>query len=299
MYNINDKIDEVSTLPAEQFNSLKNELENLITGTGQTLSSADNFQIAKSVADYSAYGDCYTDTGSASAYVLSPVGSLKAAHNYANGMRVRFFAANNNSGACTINVNSLGVKDIKNPDGTALKADTIRQNQVIELVYQSPNFVYPDYAQGDARYIRSSVFLPVTFLVKRTSNQTLVSSGPGVRTPILFDSILNDSKSFYTAATGKFQPNFPCLFQFTLNGLVTINAAGTAGLAITKNGTDDFATQNLNGVTSENISISGACLLNGTTDFVEFILAASGGPLTATYTTNNEAISFGSLMMVL
>ncbi len=77
------------------------------------------------------------DTGSANAYAvtLSPVPTA-----YFAGMKVKFKAANANTGASTINVNSLGVQTIKIHVTDALIAGDVPQNAVIELVYDGVNF---------------------------------------------------------------------------------------------------------------------------------------------------------------
>ena len=77
------------------------------------------------------------DTGSANAYVvtLSPVPS-----SYTAGMRVIMKAANSNTGASTINVNSLGVKSIKKNVSEALGLGDIIADEIVELLYDGTNF---------------------------------------------------------------------------------------------------------------------------------------------------------------
>jgi hypothetical protein len=78
-----------------------------------------------------------TDSGGANAYVvaLSP-----AATAYTAGMVVRFKAANANTGASTLNVNGLGLKNIYTRAGTALAANDILAGQVCECVYDGTQF---------------------------------------------------------------------------------------------------------------------------------------------------------------
>lgn len=77
------------------------------------------------------------DSGAADAYVvtLSPVPA-----GYTNGMVVRFKAANANTGASTVNVNSLGVKNITKRYNTALIANDILANAIITAVYDGTQF---------------------------------------------------------------------------------------------------------------------------------------------------------------
>jgi len=81
--------------------------------------------------------DYAADTGAADAYAiaLSPV--LPA---YITGMPIHFKAANANTGASTLNVNALGVKDIKKNYNAALVADDIKAGQMVTVVYDGVNF---------------------------------------------------------------------------------------------------------------------------------------------------------------
>lgn len=133
------KVDNVSSLSAAEFNNYIDELENIIKDTGISLAEGDVHQIGKSIANYLAGGDYYTESGAANAYVCAAVGSKQAPTEYSNGMRVRFMVGNANTGASTINVNALGVKDIKRDDGSALTAGDLAQNDYVMLQFDSGN----------------------------------------------------------------------------------------------------------------------------------------------------------------
>jgi hypothetical protein len=76
-------------------------------------------------------------SGSANAYVVA----TPALAAYAAGNIVRFKANFTNTGAATINVNSLGAKSIKKLDGaTALAANDIISGQIVEVEYDGTNF---------------------------------------------------------------------------------------------------------------------------------------------------------------
>lgn len=117
MVNIVTKING-DTLSAAEFNQLPDELENLVTDSTQTPSAAILDQVSKGIANYSTVGTYFIDSGAANAYVLSPVSPFKAPTSYFDGMLLRFRAGNANTGASTINLNALGVKSIKENDGT-------------------------------------------------------------------------------------------------------------------------------------------------------------------------------------
>lgn len=125
-------------LTADEFNDIPEEEENLITSTGQTLSAGDLHQIAKAVATYAAVGDFYNDSGSANAYVLSPLASFLAPVKYWDGMRVRFRISHTNTGPATVNVNSLGIKAIVKEDGvTQLSAGDLPIGEHGELIFHA------------------------------------------------------------------------------------------------------------------------------------------------------------------
>jgi hypothetical protein len=125
----------------DDLNGFKNENNNLIVGSGQALSTADNQQTHKAVAHYSATGDFYVDSGAANVYVLSPTGSQVAPATYATGMRIRFDAGNANTGASTVNVDGLGVKAlVQDKDGSALTAGLISAVGQTEAYYDGVSF---------------------------------------------------------------------------------------------------------------------------------------------------------------
>lgn len=136
MEDLNDKVTG-STLSADQWNQVPSEIQNVIEALGISLSAADLNQLGKAISGYSANGDAYVDGGVADAYTLTSIGSKQAPPAYTNLMRVRFRAANQNTGASTVNVAGLGVKDIKFPDGTDVLAGQI--SGLMELVFDSAN----------------------------------------------------------------------------------------------------------------------------------------------------------------
>jgi hypothetical protein len=79
-----------------------------------------------------------SDTGSANAYAVAPSPPISA---YATGQIVTLKPANANTGASTLNVNSLGTKNIKMPDGTALPSGVMSASGVYSLMYDGSNFV--------------------------------------------------------------------------------------------------------------------------------------------------------------
>jgi hypothetical protein len=126
---------------AAYLNSIVSEVNGVITNTGQTPSVGTLTQLETAVSIYAAGGDFYTDSGAADAYVLSVVGSKRAPDAYFVGMTVRFDPGNVNTGASTINVATLGAKNIKLGDGaTNPAAGDIPADSEIQLTYDGTNF---------------------------------------------------------------------------------------------------------------------------------------------------------------
>ena len=78
------------------------------------------------------------ETGAANAYVITPTPVISA---YVAGQIYEFIATNANTGASTLNVNSLGAKSILNQAGGALIANQILAGSVVSVVYNGTAFI--------------------------------------------------------------------------------------------------------------------------------------------------------------
>ncbi len=154
MQDLNDKITGGS-LTAIEWNEVPSELQNVIEDLGLVLSSGDLNQLGKAIVDYSSAGTFYSETGVADAYVATIIGAKQGLHALSavmNGAIVRFRPGNVNTGASTLNVNSLGVKDVVREDGGVLNAadlDTTRDA-----------LVRWDQTADDWRVLNSSLVTP-------------------------------------------------------------------------------------------------------------------------------------------
>lgn len=81
-------------------------------------------------------GDYATSTGSSNAYLLAVDAQVSA---LAAGDKFRFLANFANTGACTLNVNSLGAKTIKKNYINDLQANDIHSGQYVEVEYDGTN----------------------------------------------------------------------------------------------------------------------------------------------------------------
>lgn len=136
MQDLNDKASG-STLTADEWNQLPSEIQNAIESLGITLSGADLHQLGKAIAGYVANGDFYTDSGAANAYVLTQIGLKKAPTAYTDGMRVRFIPGNMNTGASTVNVATLGLKDLRDELGNALVEGDLSTVVAVTFAYNT------------------------------------------------------------------------------------------------------------------------------------------------------------------
>lgn len=124
-------------------------LSNCVTKDGQTTVTADlpmagynhtNVDDADARNQYAAAGQVQDSSltwggasgGSSNAYTLTLSPPISA---YADGQRFAFRANHSNTGAATINVNSVGSKDLVAPDGNALIADDIASGEIYEIIY--------------------------------------------------------------------------------------------------------------------------------------------------------------------
>lgn len=117
---------------------LTEDQQDALAGTSGTPSSTNLFVTAKDESrNYSvvAFG---ADAGANDTYVitLSPVPTA-----YTNGMTIKFKANTANTGAATINVNSLGAKTIVKYVNTTLADNDIAAGMYCTLIYDGTNFV--------------------------------------------------------------------------------------------------------------------------------------------------------------
>lgn len=95
----------------------------------------------ESLGGISAYA---ADTGMADAYAIAPAPAITA---YAIGQAFHFFAANENTGVSTVNVNALGSKAIQK-NGAALVSGDIAAGGLIQLIYDGTQFQMPSVPSG-------------------------------------------------------------------------------------------------------------------------------------------------------
>lgn len=156
------------------------------------------------------YSNYLLDVGTANAYVVAFAGSLTT--SYTAGLLIQFRIANANTGASTLNVNSLGAKSIVNTNGSALVAGQLPANGIAIVQYDGTNFqLLNDPSAGQV--------LPTPLPVSQggtgntavpTNGQLLIGNGTGY------------TLSTLTAGAGMAISNGA--------GSITLTSAGGAGL---------------------------------------------------------------------
>ena len=195
MQDLNDKTTG-GTLTAAQWNEVPSEIQNVIEGLGITLSGGDLNQLGKAIAGYVSNGNFYTDSGGANAYVLNIIGLKQRAPAYTDGFFASFTAGNVNTGASTVNVSTLGVKNIKLSDGTNPVAGDISGRVELAFDTAADNFVLLNPKVTDKLHIfdTKAAMFASTVLV------------PGMRAAILGYITIgdggNNSFKIVAAATG-------------------------------------------------------------------------------------------------
>lgn len=134
-------------LSAAEFNNLASENENAVLRSGQALSGSSESQLAASLFIHAVKSQLFQDSGSANAYVATPVSGsggvlLPANFTPLNGMIVAFQASSTNTGAATLNIGQttgtlLGAKPIVRQSGAALVAGAIGSGTYVNLRYDS------------------------------------------------------------------------------------------------------------------------------------------------------------------
>lgn len=86
-------------------------------------------------------------TGAAGVYVATSTPSITS---YTAGLRILFIASATNTGASTINLNTIGAKAIKRPDGSATVAGDILSGALTLIGYDGTNFQLLSSSLADA-----------------------------------------------------------------------------------------------------------------------------------------------------
>ncbi|MCK5606544.1 hypothetical protein KAR91_31870 [Candidatus Pacearchaeota archaeon] len=108
------------------------------SGNPDTALDENSSQYLQAILHQVLSGFVFDDSGAADAYVLSVVGNNPAPADYEDNMTFRFVATNTNTGASTVDVESLGVKNIF-LDGAALTGGEIITGNAATITFDVAN----------------------------------------------------------------------------------------------------------------------------------------------------------------
>lgn len=204
-------------------------LSSFIASAG--VSGTDPDAVSQAVSRYAVSGAMfYTDNGAADAYILSGMDDFVIPDTFQDGWLLRFRPSNNNTGPSTVNVNTLGAKDIVAFDGTALTGGEINSGEDIELAY--------DLANDRFKIINAPTIIPnIVFKEEYVSaDQTITAAGSLTlahslsSTPYLLGVTLK-----CTTAEGGYSIGDEFIWPF---GLGITNSTYGSGVSLTVDGTN-------------------------------------------------------------
>lgn len=150
MLSIGDKVENGGTttsgqLSADEYNNHKNEIQNAVTRTSQTLDGGSEIQLSTALTISSCSAQTYTASGTGNAIdLVPPTGSggftIPTTYDEMNGYHVYFYAIATNTGNTTINIGQttgslIGSKKVLLKDGSNIPASMIVTDSRIDAIY--------------------------------------------------------------------------------------------------------------------------------------------------------------------
>ena len=123
--------------PANDWNQITSEVIDVIEKSGEEADTS--LQVAQAIMKNALCADFFTDTSTvANTIVLTDNGTFSKPTEYTDGMKVSFLANYSNTGSTTINVNSLGVKNIYlDANSSPLTGNEVIIDKLTELRYNA------------------------------------------------------------------------------------------------------------------------------------------------------------------
>ena len=210
------------------------------------------------LADYIRQPGYGTTAGSANTYTLT----LSPAPTYVDGLAVSVKINVTNTGASTININSLGAKTIKAPDGADVVAGDLLLNSIYSLRYNGTNFILQgkggvtltgNAGVGDTRLNKTFYNTDAKTKLTGTLNLSNVTAG-NIKKDVVIDGVTGTLEPMLTEGgtllvdnsteRAMFETSFVKLKEFRINGSGKIRTS--FGLKV--NGTEGYGRIYKNGV---------------------------------------------------
>ena len=180
------------------------------------------------------------DTGAANAYVVTL--SQTDAVAYTTGLRISFKATYANTGASTLNVNSLGVKTIKAIDGTDLTAGNIPANGIVEVIYNGTNFQLLSSIPGTI-YFDNTYFGGAGTLASPLTIIGGTGGFPAVEVAASYSAIsASTTKRLIQVTTDETNSNTLTMYYHTGSGLLRISTTAVTTTTSTSSSTTTTTT---------------------------------------------------------
>jgi hypothetical protein len=178
------------------------------------------------------------DSGTTNAIVASISPSISSLYV---GMIVNINVLNTNTGACTLNLNGIGVNNILNMSGFPLSAGNLLAGTIAVIYWNGTDFI-----------LMNPLSIPVAFRASLSSNFSLPA---GVATSIPFNTIETNINCNFNTSSGELTIQTAGIYKIT--GSIEINGdasgGGTVACVIYKNGIE----VSRNSVSSYNVSATG------------------------------------------
>lgn len=192
-----------SILPAEAAEFPQREIVNLIGYNNLTPSNNDLEQLTEAARRQ--FVNFCVDSGAANALSVALVPALTA---YQQGLPLRVLVSNNNTGPSTINVNSLGNRQIRRSGGAQLIAGDLTAGMIAELVDDGTAFQMVNFlgAVGGGTTNNYTIHIPYAEDTSTIPNQIIASYSPAITTAVAGDVVVVKVKNANTGAM-TFAPN--------------------------------------------------------------------------------------------
>lgn len=254
------------------------------TDTVTTTTGPDEYFRAHAAIIKEACATVYTATG-ADTITFSTTPTFAA---YAAGMRFHFIAAGANTGAVTLNVNSLGAKAVTKNGTTALASGDIPSGGVVEVVYDGTRFQLVGVAVNHAARADTAT--------SATSATTATNIAGGAAGSLPYQTVAATTGMLAKGTDGQFLTLSAGLPAWaTLNTLTAKTAvASTSGTSIDFTSIPSWVkriTVMLNGVSTNGSSLTQIRIGTGGTPATTGYLSTSSA-LSTTTGTNNYTSGF-------
>ena len=161
------------------------------------------------------------DGGVSDAYAIS---LPNAPTSLVNGAKFSFKAATQNTGACTLNVNGLGAKNIKDVNGADPPTGTIISGQIVSVTYDGTNFVIQSVCPL-MNTTGSTLTTPIIASLYQDAAKTKLMTIPNTASDTL--ATLTATQTFSN------KTHISPLFQGSIDGWVSANETWTYASAST------------------------------------------------------------------